>query len=153
MDEKLNKIQRLLDSETTLTLSTADASFTPHSSPLFFVRGAQLQLYWFSSRRTIHSRNCARNPSASVAVYRHAATWREIRGVQMQGTVSVVAASPLRSELAGRYAERFQLSSALRLVMRHSTMYCFYPRWVRYVDNARRFGYKFELEIHPQGVE
>ena len=27
--------------------------------------------------------------------------------------------------------------------MSRSTLYCFQPDWVRYIDNSRRFGYRF----------
>ena len=47
-------------------------------------------------------------------------------------------------------AERFGLNEVLRAAMTRSRLYVFEPNWVRYIDNSRRFGYKFEVRIAPR---
>lgn len=147
MNDKLRQIRDLLDRQMTLVLATADGDARPRSTPLFFICGDDLQLYWFSSRRSLHSRNCARSPLASVAVFSPADKWQEIRGVQFDGFVSVVADRILRRRLTGAYCEHFRLGDEFGGTIRRSALYCFRPQWARYLDNARGFGFRFELKL------
>jgi uncharacterized protein YhbP (UPF0306 family) len=78
-------------------------------------------------------------------VYRHAANWREIRGVQMRGSAQVVSDPLRRKALVDRYCERFALSALFRPIVAQSVLYELRPDFFRYLDNSRRFGYKFEL--------
>lgn len=147
MKEELRSIQSLLSRQTTLTLATADESAQPRSTPLFFITDGEMRLYWFSSRNSLHSRNCARDPRASIAVFRPARTWRQIQGVQMDGLVAVVADRTRRSSIAHAYCGRFALGDEFASTIRRSALYCFTPAWLRYLDNSHSFGYKFELRL------
>lgn len=147
MKSKLDRIRSLLSSQTTLVLATTDEDSAPLSTPLFFIADDGLRLYWFSSRSSIHSRNCARNPAASISISRDARRWQEILGVQMKGTISIVTERDLRKSITRDYCERLQLGNLFAFAIRRSTLYCFTPSWVRYLDNTRRFGYKFELNL------
>ncbi len=144
---KLEKIRVLLRSHTTLVLATAGEDSLPRSTPLFFIADDGLRLYWFSSRSSLHSRNCARNPEVSIAISQDACRWQQIEGVQMQGSVSLVTDRSLRNAIARTYSTRFQLGNLFAFTIRRSSLYCFTPSWVRYLDNSRRFGYKFELNL------
>jgi uncharacterized protein YhbP (UPF0306 family) len=143
--EKLEAIEALLRGQSTLTLSTADASGQPHATPLFYLMGSDCDLYWFSSPASVHSRNVAGTPEAACAIFAATANWKEICGVQMHGMVSKVADRTLRREISEAYRERFHLGSMFRLAMAKSALYCFRPYWIRYLDNTRRFGFKFEV--------
>jgi uncharacterized protein YhbP (UPF0306 family) len=147
MNFRLERIRSVLLRQTTLALATVDASCRPRSTPLFFLSDEHLRLYWFSSKSSLHSRNCARNPLAAVAVYQDARVWREIQGVQMEGSVSRITDRALRKKIAGDYCERFQLGDVLGFAVRRSSLYCFTPAWVRFIDNSEKFGYKFELSL------
>jgi uncharacterized protein YhbP (UPF0306 family) len=147
MKSKLDRIRALLHSQTTLVLATAGEDSLPRSTPLFFIADDDLRLYWLSSRSSLHSRNCARNPEVSIAISKDAQRWQQIQGVQMQGSVSIVTDRSLRNEIASAYSARFQLGNLFAFTIRHSSLYCFTPSWVRYLDNSRRFGYKFELNL------
>jgi hypothetical protein len=35
----------------------------------------------------------------------------------------------------------------LQAAMTRSRLYVFEPSWVRYIDNSRRFGYRFEVRL------
>ena len=150
---KLEKIRVLLRSQTTLVLATVGEDSLPRSTPLFFIADNDLRLYWFSSRSSLHSRNCARNPEASIAITKEAHRWQQIEGVQMQGSVSIVTDRSLRSEIARAYSARFQLGNLFAFTIRRSSLYCFWPSWVRYLDNSRRFGYRFELNLPAESSD
>lgn len=147
MKGKLDRIRALVRSQTTLVLATAGEDSMPRSTPLFFIPDDSLRLYWFSSRSSLHSRNCAQNPEASIAISRDVRRWQQIEGVQMQGLVSIVTDRGLRNSIARAYTARFQLGELFGLTIRRSSLYCFTPSWVRYLDNSQRFGYKFELNL------
>jgi uncharacterized protein YhbP (UPF0306 family) len=138
-------VTRLLQQQNTLALATTSADGTPHITPLFYLAGDALRLFWFSSDASRHSRNLKRNPAAAVTVYRPTEQWREIRGVQMRGTVTVVRDPARRSAMAAAYSARFQLGTAFKAVQARSRLYEFQPSWIRYLDNSIRFGYKFEF--------
>jgi len=134
-------IAQLVKSQSTLAVATCSTDGSPRSAPLFYLADDDLQLYWFSSSSSEHSRNLKKNPSAAVTIYRPTEKWREIRGVQMRGTVSVVADPLRRGSIAREYADRFHLGATLRAVMSRSCLFVFRPSWARYVDNSRRFGF------------
>ncbi len=142
---RLQTVARFLKSQSTLTLSTAAAEGAPCAAPLFYLAAGGLRLYWLSDASSEHSRNLQRNPRAAVSVYRPVDDWKKIRGVQMRGTVSAVSEPAQREEIVGEYRRRFHLSPRLEPAILRSTLYCFAPDWVRYLDNSRRFGYRFEL--------
>lgn len=153
MASRLARVRSLLGGCSTLALATADRHLAPHSTPLFFAMDDAMRLYWFSSRRSQHSRNLAANPAASVAVFHQTERWQQIRGVQMRGQVTTVDDRERRRAIARIYCERFALGEVFAAVVRRSSLYCFTPSWARYIDNSVRFGYKFELELPASNCE
>jgi uncharacterized protein YhbP (UPF0306 family) len=147
MNDKLDPVRSLLRTQTTLVLATVGEDGLPRSTALFYVTDESLNLYWFSSRSSLHSRNCARNPEASVAISTDARTWQEIKGAQMQGRISLVADRALRKSITADYVKHFALGNFFSLAIRRSSLYRFTPRWVRYIDNSRRFGYQVEFDL------
>jgi uncharacterized protein YhbP (UPF0306 family) len=144
--KRVELVAGLLASENTLALATGGAE-TPQVAPLFYLPADGLGLYWFSAANSAHSRALRKDSAAAVTVYHATDQWQEIRGVQMRGTVSVVTASKDRRRVALAYAERFHLGPSFALVMRRSRLYLFRPTWIRYIDNSKRFGFKFEVTL------
>ena len=70
--------------------------------------------------------------------------WREIRGAQMKGLVSVVESPALREQILQDYCARFELGTEFTTQLGKSKLYKFVPDWVRFVNNADAFGIKFE---------
>jgi len=147
--ETVSAVEGLLRSQSTLTLCTADADGRPHAAPLFYWAGDDLQLFWFSSPASIHSRNIAFEPRAAVAVYVPTEDWKEICGVQMRGVVSKVTDRALRREVSRAYRDRFRLGNVFRVAIAKSALYRFCPEWIRYLDNTKHFGFKVEITIPP----
>jgi uncharacterized protein YhbP (UPF0306 family) len=143
--EAIATIAAFLKDQSTLALATVAADGSPRVTPLFYLLEDDLRMYWFSSASSEHSRSLRRNPAAAVTVYRPAERWREIRGVQMRGAASVIGDRARRRSIAEAYAERFQLGKVLQAGIARSSLYVFEPSWIRYIDNSRRFGYRFEV--------
>ena len=142
-----------LKSHGTLTLSTADEDGAPQSAPLFYLADEQLRLYWLSSASSRHSRNLKQRPGVAVSVYSATEDWKDIRGVQMRGAVAVVASRSERREIIESYCARFRLDAQMNTAIARSRLYRFQPEWIRYLDNSKRFGYKFELTMGPRKRE
>jgi uncharacterized protein YhbP (UPF0306 family) len=136
-----------LATETTLALSTVAKDGSPCVAPLFYLSRDGPRLFWFSSSASQHNRNLRENPRAAGTVFAHTGDWKKIRGVQMRGTAAPVSDPVLRRAIAREYAGRFHLGTLFEAAIAKSTLYCFQPEWVRYIDNSRRFGYKFEISL------
>ena len=147
--KQIELVARLLKSESTLALATTAADGSPRTAPVFYLADDELCLYWFSSASSQHSRNLKRDAAAAVAVYRATDEWDRICGVQMHGSVAVAADPDVRRAVTEAYVKRFRLGALFRVGIRRSRLYRFTPSWVRYIDNSKRFGYKFELTLAP----
>jgi uncharacterized protein YhbP (UPF0306 family) len=146
---QVQTLQRLIESQNTLALSSAAGNGVPHVAPLFYLPGKNLCLYWFSSPSSEHSRNLLRQPEAAVSIFRPTDQWKQIRGAQLRGVVRMVTDSAERSAIAKAYAKRFRLGKLLQTAMAASELFVFEPRWARYVDNSKRLGSRFELTFEP----
>jgi uncharacterized protein YhbP (UPF0306 family) len=149
--EELELVARLLRQQTTLSLATTGEDGAACATPLFYLADEELSLYWLSSEGSQHSQNLKRRPTAAAAVYGSAASWREIRGVQMRGAARIVADPERRRTLVKAYCERFKLGMLFRPAIRRSALYMFQPEFFRYIDNGRGLGAKFELTRPPEG--
>jgi hypothetical protein len=143
---RLQTISAFLNSQTTMGLATVRDG-GPRVTPLYYLADEDLRLYWFSSSRSEHSRSLRKSARVAVAVYRHSGSWREIRGVQMRGVAREVEDAERRRVIEQVYAARFGVGKLLRASMAKCKLYVFEPDWARYIDNSRRFGYKFEIGI------
>jgi uncharacterized protein YhbP (UPF0306 family) len=149
--EQLEMVTALLREQTTLSLATTSERGEPCVAPLFYIVDEELSLCWLSSKSSLHSLNLTGTPRAAATVYRSAKSWREIRGVQLRGSVCQVTEPERRRALVEAYCERFKLGRVFRLAIRLSDLYLLRPDFFRYIDNARGFGYNFELTRRPEG--
>jgi hypothetical protein len=149
--KQLELVAAFLSEETTLSLATTGEDGEASVAPVFYISDQNLSLYWLSSASSRHSLNLMRQPRVALTVYRNAASWKEIRGVQMRGSAGRVTESKHHKLLIEAYCERFKLGRVLRLAVLQSTLYSFEPQFLRYIDNAKGFGYKFELTRRQDG--
>lgn len=149
--KQLELVAALLNEETTLSLATTGEDSHACVAPLFYIVDENLSLYWLSSESSLHCLNLAATPRAAATVYRSVDNWKKIRGVQLRGVVCKVTEPERRAALVKAYCERFKLGRVLRPALRLSTLYCLQPEFFRYIDNARGFGFKFELTRGPKG--
>jgi uncharacterized protein YhbP (UPF0306 family) len=151
VQKQLKMVAVLLDEQSTLSLATTGLDGEACVAPLFYIADEGLTLCWLSSENCAHSMNLTRTPRAAVAVYRDTADWKKICGVQMRGTTNRIEDPVRRHAVIEAYCERFKLGSILRVAIRRSVLYAFQPEHLRYIDNAKRFSYKFELERGAEG--
>jgi uncharacterized protein YhbP (UPF0306 family) len=147
--ETLASVRDLLETQSTMTLATVDAEGRPCATPLFYLPRQDLTLCWLSSADSRHSGNLRSRPQASIAVYASVSRWEQIRGVQMEGEVREISEPAERRQSMVAYRRRFRLGTVLSVAIAQATLYSFRPRWLRYLGNARGFGYKAELLLRP----
>jgi hypothetical protein len=148
--KELETIAALLREESTLALATTDEQGQACVAPLYYIADEQLTLFWLSAETSLHSRNLKRVPMASAAIYRHSENWKEIRGVQLRGPVSVVADKERRRALIEAYCQRFQLGVLFKTAIGQCSLYALRPAFFRYIDNSRVFGHKFEIALEEK---
>lgn len=144
VEKKQAMVMKLLSEESTVSLATRGRDGVPHATPLYYVFHG-LRLYWLSSSSSEHSDNLRPDEEIAACVYRPGDQWKQICGVQMRGMAQPVGDRVLRKQVTDAYMERFALPGVFRLAIAQHTLYEFTPSWIRYIDNRRHFGYKFEL--------
>ena len=146
LQRRIDVVYRFLEKQSTFVLSTSGADGAMHSAPLYYLPSPKLELFWLSSRSSRHSQDIAQSSQASAAVFQPTFEWRQIAGVQMHGAC-FIAEEQDRIRRLDAYCERFHLGSLFSVAIAQATLYRFTPLWVRYIDNSKRFGYRFEIEL------
>lgn len=147
----LEIVGALLGEETTVSLATMSKEGQACVAPLFYIHDEELTLYWLSSPGSEHSLNLERDCRAAATVYRSVENWRQIRGVQMRGEVSIIADATQRTEWIEAYRRRFKIGRLFGLLLSQSSVYAFKPEYLRFMDNARGLGCKFEAARQAEG--
>lgn len=144
---ELETIRAFLDGHSTLALATVDEMGKPQVAPLFYWSDADLCLYWLSSETSRHSLNLSRNANVAATIYPAVWQWTAIRGLQIEGAASVVNDHMQRETVIAAYTAKFKLPPAFDAQIAASALYVLQPRWLRWLDNGVKFGYKAEWEL------
>lgn len=144
---ELNVVRVFLDAQSTLALATVDADGSPQVAPLFYVSDEALNLYWLSSATSRHSINLDTQSRVAATVYPDVWDWKDIRGLQIEGTASAVEDRALRGEILVRYNQKFDLPPGFEAVIADSGLYALKPTWMRWLNNSAGFGYKVDFDF------
>lgn len=144
MDDPRTRIIAYMREHNTLTLATEKSSI-PFVCSLFYVNN-ELELYFVSESKTQHAQNIAENPAVGVTISEDHRDWRAITGIQLEGSCEMLGASQSVRPLA-MYAQKFPFVASLSAAMAKVKFYKITPRWIRFVDNTRGFGFKEEIDL------
>jgi hypothetical protein len=156
-DADREAIRRMLEAHNTITLATCRDG-QPWAASLFFASDKKLNLYFVSDYRTRHARDIEDCSEASATVNADCCLWKEVKGLQMTGGVTVLTGAArlnaLRCYLA-KFADVRALFEApksedeetIAQRLKAANMYRLQPRWIRLIDNSKWFGYKIEMEL------
>src|SRR5215210_5017100 len=61
--------KRIIDSNTYMTLATADAAGRPWASPLWFAHEDYARFLWVSKPEALHSRNLSARPEVGIVIF------------------------------------------------------------------------------------
>jgi uncharacterized protein len=144
--QELEAVRAFLVAQSTLSLATVSADNTPTIAPLFYVSDEDLNLYWLSSPRSRHSVNLSERSTVAVTIYPSVWNWEQIRGLQIEGH-GLAIENEERQQAVTRYRNKFTLPTSFDAQIAASTFYKLTPRWLRWLDNSVKFGYKAEVEL------
>ncbi|MBT8443854.1 MAG: pyridoxamine 5'-phosphate oxidase family protein [Gammaproteobacteria bacterium] len=155
--EDRSAIRDLLESHNTLSLATCRDG-KPWNASLFFASDKHLNIYFVSDYRTQHARHIQESDTAVAAINADCGLWTDVRGLQVEGRVTVTSGLERMNALR-YYLAKFRDVKALfespkddneqtiAERLKAANMYCLKPSWIRLIDNSRWFGYKAEFDL------
>src|ERR671910_2398558 len=87
-DDLKQQVTHYLRAHNTMTLATC-ANEVPWAATVFYA-SEEWKLYFFSVPQSRHCQNLAANPRVAVTIQEDYKDWREIKGIQLEGTVALV---------------------------------------------------------------
>lgn len=153
-------VRAFLAAHNTLTLATINGDGSPHASDLFYVY-EDAAFYFLSDPASRHAQNLARAPRVSATIHGNARGWQDIRGVQIIGAAARVtkrverarafAAYLAKYAFVGEALPRVEMLGRAHEIFGVVELYKIAPRWLRWIDNAQRFGHKEEFKMTDDG--
>jgi len=151
------RIRGLLHAHGTATLATTGA-VGPWAAAVFFASDDELNLYFVTDPGTRHGRDLAAGGRVAAAIHADAASWNEIRGLQLEGLARPVSETERPAALAaylGKFPEirrvfeapRDDTERGLQRRLAAITLWRLAPERIRVIDNRERFGWKEELRL------
>jgi uncharacterized protein len=152
--ELKQQILNYIESHNTMTLGTCFQE-VPWTATVFYASD-DLKLYFFSVPDSRHSQNLAANPRVAVTIQEDYKNWQEIKGIQLEGRVTLVDSLTKKAKAMAVYARKYP--DIIKLFTNPSSgvfykaflkvkFYCVIPERVFYIDNAQGFGKRQELII------
>jgi uncharacterized protein len=123
----------------------------PWAAAVYYASDA-FELYFLSSPASRHCRNISADARAAATIQEDYADWRDIKGVQLAGTVAELSGA---EERAARtlYAEKFRFIrgpvGAIAEALEKVRWYRLTPQRLHFIDNTRGFGYRDEISLAP----
>lgn len=130
------------------TLAT-NGSDGPWAAAVFYASDG-FELYFLSSPTSRHCRNIALSTRVAATIQEDYADWREIRGIQLEGTIAELAGADEHTARA-LYAEKFRFVrgpvGAIAEALKKVRWYRLSPERVYFVDNSQGFGHRDEISV------
>ena len=141
-----DEVRAFLADHTVLSLATVGPKGEPQAADVYYVQSDDPVLYFVSGAHSRHAGNIARDPRAAGTIHALSTEWRDIRGVQLEGTCVRITGQE-RVKAWTRYTTKypFVLSDpALIPALGTVRMYRFTPHWLRWIDNSIALGHNVE---------
>ena len=151
MTEKAQLMLDYLATHNTVILSTYGED-GPWATPVFFVNRG-FRIYFLSELTSIHSCNLQQNPLMAASITEDYGDFRKIQGIQLRGHAYLVNSL---KETAIALASYFKKYPAAKHILQTPTSFkgvakarwhCIIPEFLRFTDNSRKFGERFELKL------
>jgi len=121
-----------------------------------FFASEDFRLYFFSAPDSRHCQNLAANPRVAVTIQEDYRDWRKIKGIQLEGRVTLVDGIIEKARAMAIYARKYPeiiklfidpASGVFHKAFLKVKFYCVMPDRVFFIDNAQGFGKRQELTI------
>jgi len=135
----------------TMTLATCSGD-KPWAAAVFYVN-LGFKLYFLSEETTRHSLNLTENELVAVTINEDYKNWKEIKGVQLEGTVRVLEGKLETSRVMAAYLKKYPFVASLSnqskfsKLMKCIKVYCVNPNTIWFLDNALGFSNRQKLEL------
>ena len=149
--------QQILDymqAHNTMTLATSSGD-VPWAATVFYASD-ELRLYFFSAPDSRHCQNLAGNARVAVTIQEDYHDWRQIKGIQLEGAVTLVDGVLEKAKAMAVYARKYPQVIKLFLdpgsgvfykAFLKVKFYCVIPQKVFFIDNEQGFGKRQELTV------
>lgn len=145
-------VRAILAGEKALTLATCSDG-APWAAAVYFAPDG-FDLIFYSSASSRHCRDLALNPACAAEAHPDAASWRDIRGIQMEGTAMPVSGAAGKARALACYLAKFPFARELMRspgemgkLAAGAVPYRFRPSLIRYQDNSLGFGTRFRMDV------
>ncbi|QGM46783.1 pyridoxamine 5'-phosphate oxidase family protein [Methylocystis heyeri] len=142
----------ILEQVPVVTLATC-ADGVPWATDVYFATQGR-RLVFLSSPTSRHCRNLAAQPTCAATIHPVVASWRDIRGVQMEGRAEPLSELLDKASAMAAYVTKFPFVADLLThpgeVARKAarvTPHVFIPTRIRYLDNRLGFGTRFVVRL------
>jgi uncharacterized protein len=145
-------VNSLLVSVSTMTLASTSGAY-PWASDVYFAANVY-ELIFFSSPASRHSLNLVANPNCAVTIHPSTSSWREIRGLQMEGIAEAIEGVEPTTQAILVYSEKFLfardlLANPFELGKKALNVkaHVFRPNRIHYLDNSLGFGTRYSIRV------
>ena len=150
--QALNELAvRLATEQTTMTLATARNNVS-WAAPVYYVF-VKSEFYFLSDPKSRHIQEALQSGQSSAAIHAPAATWKEIRGLQMTGSINPIGVGREALQALHAYLKKYPFTKEFfdddvsfdlksfgdRFGVK---LYKFVPELVYYLDNQIRFAFR-----------
>lgn len=157
MTEKAQLLLDYLATHNTIILSTFGED-GPWSTPVFFVN-REYRIYFLSELTSIHSVNLKQNPLMAGTITEDYKDYRKIQGIQLRGHAYLVNNLKETAVVLALYLKKYpvakhilQSPTSFKGVAK-ARWHCIIPEFLRFTDNSRKFGERFELNLKDTKIQ
>jgi uncharacterized protein YhbP (UPF0306 family) len=138
-------LRQIMDEVAAMTLATCAAGI-PWATDVYFAADG-FDLVFFSSPSSRHCRNLVANPACAATVHPQATSWREIKGLQMEGIAEPIDSVGGKARGLAAYLRKFPFARELLVepnasarAFNKAVLHVFRPSRILYLDNALNVG-------------
>lgn len=145
-DDTLAHLRAFLAERRVLTLASIGPDGSPQAANLYYAETDDVTLYFVSIPGSRHAHNVARDPRVAATIHADSTQWRDIRGVQLEGTCVRVTGAD-RAVAWARYCAKFPFvlaDATLARALEKVDIYRIKPKWLRWIDNTAGLGHNQE---------
>jgi len=155
-EELRKRAEELIKEQNTMTLSTA-VKDVAWAAPVYYTN-LGFVFYFFSDPNSRHVQEALASRQAAAAIFHQSSTWKEIRGIQMSGTLHPLFPGLESLRALRAYLKKFPFAQdffssgdtldlegfAKRFRVR---LYRFQPLLFYYMDNRIRFSFRENIRL------
>jgi uncharacterized protein YhbP (UPF0306 family) len=119
-----------------------------------FYASEEFFLYFLSAAHTRHAQNLSDNSRAAATIQEDYADWPEIKGIQLEGTVELLAGEERDGAIAlyqAKYPFVGAANAAISEALERVVWYRLTPQRLYFIDNSKGFGHRDQVELPSKG--